>query len=146
MSRNIFLAKLINKLHRAWWFITRPSTKGVKVLIFNHKNQVLMIRLSYYPDSWTFPGGGVDTGENSRSAAKREVKEEVGIKLSKIDFITTLDFKHEHKKDTVFVYQATVESVEVEIDEKEVVEADWFSLEELPPMGSNAKRILESVK
>lgn len=146
MSRNTYLAKLINKLYRAWWFITRPSTKGVKALVFNHKNEVLMIRLSYYPNTWTFPGGGVDAGEKPQTAARREVREEVGIKLGEIDFVTTLDFKHEHKKDTVFVYQATVENVKVEIDKKEVAEAGWFSLEELPPMGSNAKRILESVK
>lgn len=146
MSRNTFLAKCINKLHRAWWFITRPKTRGVKVLVFNSKNEVLMVRLTYYPDTWTFPGGGVNDGEDTETAAKREVREEVGITLDRIDLVTTLDFNHEYKKDTVFVYQTTIENAEIEIDEKEVAEADWFSLNSLPQMGDNGKRILNSVR
>ena len=102
-SRNLIIAKLINKTFRFYWFFRRPQTKGVKVLIFNSNKKILMVRLTYYPNTWTFPGGGVNKKENTKDAALRECKEEVGIELSFVDLITTLDFKHEYKK-TNFSY------------------------------------------
>jgi mutator protein MutT len=102
-----------------------------------------MVRLTYYPDTWTFPGGGLDGEETPETAAKREIEEEVGITLHDIDFITTLDFNHEYKKDTVFVFKVDLQSPEVKIDKTEIAEASWFSLDALPPMGDNAERILD---
>lgn len=144
-TRNTYLAQLINKLNRLYWFLARPKTRGVKVVIFDHQNKILMVRLTYYPNTWTFVGGGVDSKETPENAAKRESKEEVGIELKDIDFVTKLKFNFENKKDTVFVYKATVENTNVTIDHTEVAEAVWFDLSELPSMGKNAKRILASV-
>lgn len=145
MSRNTFLAKLINKLHRAYWFIVRPHTKGVKVLIFNAEDKILMVRLTYYPDTWTFPGGGIDSKELPQTAAKREVKEEVEIELPEINFVAKLNFDHEYKKDTVFIFRTDVQNVDLKNDSKEIAESGWFSLNALPHMGKNAQKILETV-
>ena len=144
-TRNKYLAQFINKLHRIYWFITRPETKGVKVAIFNQENKLLMVRLTYYPNTWTFVGGGVDKNEKPEDAILRECEEEIGIKLDEVSFIKTLDFNHEYKKDTLFIYKARVNNFDFQIDRKEVAEARWFDLSDLPNMGKNAKRILEAV-
>lgn len=140
-SRNPIIAKAINTIFRICWFITRPKTKGVKALVFN-KGKILMVRLTYYPNTWTFPGGGVDKGEDPETAVIRECKEEVGIDIENPEFIKTLDFKHEYKKDTVYVYKVETYIDEIKIDGREVAEASWFDLKYLPNMGKNAKRIL----
>ena len=144
-TRNKYLAQFINKLHRIYWFITRPKTRGVKVIIFNPENKILMVRLTYYPNTWTFVGGGVNKNEQPEDAILRECEEEVGIKLDNVEFVKTLDFNHEYKKDTLFIYKARVSNFDFQIDRKEVAEARWFDLSDLPNMGKNAKRILETI-
>jgi mutator protein MutT len=136
------LPVIINKLHRAYWFITRPKTRGVKALIFNN-NKVLMVRLTYYPNTWTFPGGGVDGSESIEQAIIRECLEEVGIELKNPSYIGNLEFNYEYKKDALSVFKATVINQQIVTDPKEIAEANWFALDNLPVMGKNAKAILE---
>jgi 8-oxo-dGTP pyrophosphatase MutT (NUDIX family) len=145
-SRNPILAKAINKLFRLYWFIIRPKTKGVKALILSG-GKVLMVRLTYYPKTWTFPGGGANKDEDPKLAVIRECEEEVGIKLSDPKFIRTLDFNHEYKKDTVYIYKEEISNTNFKIDKKEIAEASWFDLKKLPSdMGKNALKIIEVLK
>jgi mutator protein MutT len=142
--RNSLFAVFLNKLFRTYWFIVRPITRGVKVLIFN-EGKILMIRQTYYPNTWTFPGGGIHKCETPLNAVIRECKEEVGIQLNNPEYIGDICFNHEYKRDTVSVYKETVSSLEVHTDWKEVAEAGWFKLDKLPNMGKNAKSLLNFV-
>lgn len=142
--RNPLIAKMINKTFRVYWFLTRPKTKGVKALIFND-GKILMIRLTYYPNMWTFPGGGVNKNEEPKDAVVRECEEEVGIRLQNPQFIKTLDFDHEYKKDTVHLFREEIASLDFKTDGKEIFEASWFNLNNLPSnIGKNAKKMLEA--
>jgi putative (di)nucleoside polyphosphate hydrolase len=44
---------------------------------------------SNYPDAWQMPQGGIDDGEDSESAALRELKEETGIDAAHVNIIAT---------------------------------------------------------
>ncbi len=56
-----------------------------KVLVVNEKGEVLALRRSQTderrPGQWDFPGGWVDAGEDTHTAAIREAKEEAGLDL-----------------------------------------------------------------
>ncbi len=56
-----------------------------KVLVVNEKGEVLALRRSQTderrPGQWDFPGGWVDAGEDTNTAAIREAKEEAGLDL-----------------------------------------------------------------
>lgn len=54
----------------------------VKALIINNKNEIF---ISCCEDVYQFPGGHLEFGESLEDALKREVKEELGIKLEKIN-------------------------------------------------------------
>lgn len=144
--RNLIIAKAVNKLFRLYWFIIRPRTNGVKALVLN-EDKILMVRLTYYPNTWTFPGGGVNKKENPESAVRRECEEEVGIKLGNPIFIKTLNFRHEYKRDIVYVYKEEISNTNLKIDKKEIAEAHWFNLKNLPQnMGKNALEIIQVLK
>ncbi|MFA6408055.1 MAG: NUDIX domain-containing protein [Candidatus Paceibacterota bacterium] len=141
MVMNSKLAVFIRNLHLVYWFITRPTTRGAKVGIFND-GKILLVRLTYYPKTWTFPGGTVDKDEAPREAAVRECKEEVGISLTNPEHVGDLYLEQQYKKDTVSVFKTIVNDTAVIVDGREVAEADWFSLDNLPPMGKNSKAML----
>ncbi len=68
----------------------------VGVLIYNHKNEVLLVKNPKFLDHWTIPGGKVNKGESIEETAKREIKEETSLEISNLKFISlknSLDYK-----------------------------------------------------
>lgn len=65
---------------RLWWFIRRPAHDGAMVAVW-HEGRVLILRQSYRR-ALVFPGGGIGRGETPRSAAARELAEEVGLAVA----------------------------------------------------------------
>lgn len=144
-TRNLKLARIIYNLSQAYCFIFRPNTRGVKIIVKTLEEKFLLVRLTYFPNTWTFPGGGVSRNENYDSAAQRELKEETGIQIDKqkLRLVGAMEFKHEYKKDTVQIFAGVSEEIKLVIDGKEVAEAGWFLKSEFPSMGPNTKRIFE---
>ena len=65
---------------RLLWFIRRPETTGALVAVWHH-GRVLLVKNSYRPQL-TLPGGYIRPREDRRTAAARELREEVGIQVS----------------------------------------------------------------
>lgn len=63
--------------------MSKPYRKNVGIVVFNSKGEVLVGERITLKNSWQFPQGGVDDGENLLEAAKRELYEEVGIEDAK---------------------------------------------------------------
>ena len=77
----------------------------VGALIFNSKNEVLMIRTHKWSHKWGIPGGKIKFGENSEAALRREIKEETNLKVGQIKFVLVQDCIHskEFYRDAHFV-------------------------------------------
>lgn len=77
----------------------------VGALIFNARNEALMIRTHKWSNKWGIPGGKIKFGETSEAALRREILEETGLKVSNIEFVIAQDCIHsrEFYKDAHFV-------------------------------------------
>ena len=151
MSKNQLLqlfVRLGHKVFVVWWWLTRPTTRGVKIIVLK-ENKVLLVRLSYGHQSWSFPGGGVRHNETTKDAAMREIAEETGILIQTEDLklVTQYDQQIEYKSDTVTCYLVRVETDDFKIDNREVCEAGWFGVDELPSERTqNIDSILELIQ
>jgi len=63
---------------------------NVGVIVANKQGKLLLCKRKGI-NSWQFPQGGIDFGENSLKAAKRELFEEVGISSKSVRLIDSID-------------------------------------------------------
>ncbi|MGO8764935.1 MAG: HAD hydrolase-like protein [Limisphaerales bacterium] len=77
----------------------------VGALIFNSKNEALMIRTHKWSNLWGIPGGKIKFGETSEAALRREILEETALKIADIKFVLVQDCIHsrEFYRDAHFV-------------------------------------------
>jgi 8-oxo-dGTP pyrophosphatase MutT (NUDIX family) len=65
------------------YYASLPRTiNGAGVILHDAAGRVLLVKPVYRDDTWEIPGGGLDHGEFPWDAARREVKEELGITLT----------------------------------------------------------------
>ena len=113
-----------------------PVTFGVRCMLFDGDNRVLLVRHTYM-DGWHFPGGGVDPGESAREAAVRELFEETGLRPSEPPTFFGLYWnKALSGRDHVACFLAResrgVEPAEIKAQAMEIAEAAMFPLDALP--------------
>jgi 8-oxo-dGTP pyrophosphatase MutT (NUDIX family) len=116
---------------RLLWFIRRPETTGALVAVWHH-GRVLLVKNSYRPQL-TLPGGYIRPREDRRTAAARELREEVGIQVQPKRLVHAYHGTHlfEHRQDTLDIYELEVDDApNVQVDNREVVRAEFYSPDE----------------
>jgi 8-oxo-dGTP diphosphatase len=116
---------------RLLWFIRRPETTGALVAVWHH-GRVLLVKNSYRPQL-TLPGGYIRPREDRRTAAARELREEVGIQVQPKRLVHAYHGTHlfEHRKDTLDIYELELEDApDVRVDDREVVRAEFLTPDE----------------
>lgn len=60
--------------------LTRALTLGVRGMVFDEHEHVLLVRHTYQP-GWMLPGGGVEKRDSAESALAHELMDEAGIEI-----------------------------------------------------------------
>jgi phosphoglycolate phosphatase-like HAD superfamily hydrolase/ADP-ribose pyrophosphatase YjhB (NUDIX family) len=68
-----------------------PPIASVGALVFNARNEVLLILTHKWSGRWGTPGGRIRRGEKSVAALRREIREETGLNVRDIRFVMAQD-------------------------------------------------------
>lgn len=99
---------------------------------------------------WNLPAGWIDEGETPQQAAVREAKEEVGLDVKLIQQEPLHKAMNDDRTRELISFLAEVVGGEVHIQESELVDAKWLSVEEVENLRTQEKLrnswTLESIK
>ena len=129
-----------------WYRISRGKTLGVRAMVLNENNEVLLITHTYAP-GWLFPGGGVDRGETLYHAMERELVEEASVHLTGPAvlhgmFANEKQFRGDH----VALYVVREFRQDEWKPNMEIADAGYFPLDQLPEgTTGGTKRRLDEV-
>ena len=78
--------------------------------------------------------GSAVSGENSRDAAERETREELGLEIDLGNARPVLTIHWEKGFDDIYVYTMDIHTEKLKLQPEEVCAVRWASLEEILPM------------
>jgi 8-oxo-dGTP pyrophosphatase MutT (NUDIX family) len=137
-----WLLRGAHALRIAWWSVRRPLALGVSMIARDEAGRVLLIRQSYGSRAWNLPGGGIRASEEPAAAAAREFAEELGCPVTGLTLLTVRDEALHGACNRVHVFTGQLAG-DPRPDEREVIAAQLFALDRLPPdLGRRARERL----
>lgn len=110
-------------------------TKGDEILLARHtyRNQ----------DVYTCVAGFIEAGETAENAVYREVYEEVHLRIKNVKYLKSQSWPFPDQ--LMLAFSAEYESGDILLQQDEIADARWFSMDDLPPtprVGSVAYSII----
>lgn len=106
------------------------------IIAIHNDNKLLMARHGYNTKvRYALIAGFVEMGESIEEAVRRETKEEVGINIKNIKYMGSQPWPFPNS--LMCAYKAEYDSGEIYVDGKEVIEARWFSKDEIGEVESD---------
>lgn len=117
--------------------------QSVHTWIMNSKGEFLIQKRTpnkkFFPNMWSQTGGGVDEGETTLQAALRECNEELGITINPENMELIMSFKRKHDFVDVWLVRGDYDINELTLQEDEVSEAKWATVEEIRDLMNSGK-------
>lgn len=133
------LMPLAHVLRHYWRRWRKVPIAGVSVIVTNLGGDVLLLKHSYGPDVWGLPGGGLGKGEDPMAAAQRELREELGVELVRLEPVGTLEEVLSGSPHTAHIFTGVCDR-QPQPDRREVTEARFFPSHSLPePLGRTTR-------
>ena len=110
-----------------------PHIHPCVIVIVRRPGEILMTRKAEWPEGrYSLVAGFLDIGECLEEAVVREVKEETGVNIENVRYIGSQSWPFPSQLMTGFV--ADYVDGEIVIEEKELEDARWFAVDDLPDL------------
>jgi NAD+ diphosphatase len=117
---------------------------AIIVLIRDGERTLLARSHRFPPGRFSTIAGFVEPGETLEEAVQREAGEEVGVRLKNIRYFGSQPWPFPHS--LMIGFTADYDGGEIRIQEEEIADARWFTVDELPdlpPPMSIARRLID---
>jgi len=125
------LLRAAHRLRHHWRKFRGTTGEGVSVIASDLDGRILLVRHSYGPDQWYFPGGGLRRGECPEAGARRELGEETACTARLLVPLGVLEEELSGASHRAHIFAATTADVP-RADGREVIEARFFPTHSLP--------------
>jgi NAD+ diphosphatase len=116
-------------------FFQYPRVSPCIIVLIYREGQVLLTRQARWtPGMYSLVAGFVEAGESLESCLRREIAEEVGVRVDTIEYLGSQPWPFPHQLMTGF--RAHYRDGDVAVDTMELEEAKWFDLDALPGLSS----------
>ena len=117
--------------------ITYPRISPSIIVLIHDGPRLLLARSPHFPPGiYSAIAGFVEPGETLEQTVHREIMEEVGVRVHNLQYFASQPWPF---PDTLMIgFMAEYLDGEIKIDQQEIEDAQWFSLDELPIFSSKA--------
>lgn len=114
-----------------------PRVSPCVIVLITRGDELLLARSPRFIDGmYSTLAGFVEAGESAEHACHREIREEVGVEIDRIQFQGSQSWPFKHS--LMLGYRAEWKSGDIKVDGIEIVDAQWFNIEHLPKLPPQA--------
>ena len=114
-----------------------PTISPCVLALIYKDNKILLARNSLFPEGlFSALAGFIEVSETAEECVEREVFEEVSLKVKNVKYFGSQSWPFPSQ--LMLAYICEYESGEINVDGKEIVEADWYDLDNLPNTPPNS--------
>ncbi len=112
-------------------YVAYPRISPAVIVAVVRDGRLLLAKASRFRNNFhSVLAGFIEAGESAEECLKREVMEETGISIKDIKYFGSQPWPFPDS--LMLAYTAKYESGEISIDGKEILDASWYSPEEIP--------------
>lgn len=123
-----------------------PSISPCVLAMITKGDRILLARNTLFPEGlYSVLAGFVEVSESAEETVKREVLEEVNIKVKNIKYFGSQPWPFPSQ--LMLGFSCEYESGEIKVDKKEIAEANWYQAKNLPyvpPVTSLSGKLINS--
>lgn len=126
-------------------YFAYPRLSPAVIMSITRENEILLGRAPRFPEGmYSTLAGFVEPGETLEEAVRREVMEEVGVKIDDISYVASQAWPFPHS--LMIGFTARYAGGEIKVDHSELEDAGWFKADNMPRLPSQisvARRLID---